>query len=523
MEGIEGQTSALLQRSSHFEIQAAVDALLRADLSAYIRKVVATVSPGANYVHSWHIDAIAYHLQQVLDGLIKRLIITMPPRSLKSICASVALSTWALGRDPSKRIICASYAQELSASLSNDSRRVMRELWYRRAFPGTRIDPAKDTEAEFRTTEGGYRLGTSVGGPLTGRGGSLIIVDDPLKPQEALSRARRDSALEWYKNTLYSRLDNKVDDAIVVVMQRLHQDDLVGYLLEQEGWVHLCLPAIAEADARIPIGDSAYHFRKAGDLLQPKREPLSVLDDVKATIGSFNFAAQYQQQPVPEEGHLIKLAWFPAYEQAPQREPDDLIVQSWDTANKAGELNDYSACVTALVRRNTCYVLEVNRGRFTYPELKRKVIEQARKHRAEVVLMEDACSGTSLIQEIRTDQPEGVVTPIPIRPEGDKVMRVSNQSAKIESGQVHLPHQAPWLGDFRAEIAAVPGGRNDDQVDALVQLLAWLGRRRVDEEDGIFGAPILFEHRNIGGEMQMFENGVLCDSWPDVDPNSLYG
>ena len=159
----------------------------------------------------------------------------IPPRNLKSICSSVALPAFLLGHNPTKKIICVSYSDDLAAKFSNDCRAVMRSDWYKQTFPRARIDKAKDTESEVRTTERGYRLATSVGGTLTGRGGDIIIIDDPIKPQDAQSKSVRDKTIQWYENTLLSRLDDKVHGAIVVVMQRLHLDDLAGHLLERGG------------------------------------------------------------------------------------------------------------------------------------------------------------------------------------------------------------------------------------------------------------------------------------------------
>src|SRR5262249_9689728 len=176
---------------------------------------------------------------------------------------------------------------------------------------------------------------------LTGRGGNLIIIDDPLKPQDAYSEAARENTKQWYSNTLLSRLDDKTKDAIIVVMQRLHLDDPVGHLLEQEGWTHLNLPAIAESDFRIPLGPGRYHLRRVGDLLHPEREPREVLDEFKRSMGSLDFAAQYQQEPVAEGGNLIKWDWFQFYDEPPGRTPEDRIVVSWDTAMSSKELSSY--------------------------------------------------------------------------------------------------------------------------------------------------------------------------------------
>jgi hypothetical protein len=242
----------------------ALNAVLRTDLAAFVRKVFATVSPGARYLSNWHIRAICHELEKVMRGETKRLIITMPPRYLKSISASVAFPAWVLGHDPTRQIVCVSYAQELSTKLSNDCRAVMNSEWYGAVFPGTKIDPSKNTEAEFITTERGMRLSTSVGGVLTGRGGDIIIVDDPTKPSDGLSEVARARTIEWYGGTLISRLNDKERGAIVVVMQRLHQGDLVGHLLEEQGWHHLNLPAIAELEQHIEIGPGQFHIRRVG-------------------------------------------------------------------------------------------------------------------------------------------------------------------------------------------------------------------------------------------------------------------
>ena len=184
-------------------------ALLRNDLSLFIHRTFKTVNPGERYLANWHIDAIAYHIEQCLKGDIKRLVITLPPRSLKSIITSVALPAYALGKDPSLQIVCASYSQNLANKHARDNLAVMQSDWYQRCFPKTRLHPKKQSESEFMTTRHGMRFSTSVGGTLTGRGGSLIIIDDPAKADEALSDTTRQNCIDWYRNTLSSRLNNK--------------------------------------------------------------------------------------------------------------------------------------------------------------------------------------------------------------------------------------------------------------------------------------------------------------------------
>lgn len=456
--------------------QRVLDAALRQDLASFTHACVRIVAPGTGFQPNWHHEAIAWHLEECLRGNIKRLIITMPPRSLKSISASVAFPAWALGQDPTLRFICVSYAQELALKHARDCRGVMGSDLYRRLFPRSWISPAKGTDTELITGARGGRLATSVGGTLTGRGGDFLVIDDPIKPGDAWSESKRVSANQWYDNTLYSRLDSKVDGVIIIVMQRLHVDDLVGHVLEQEGWTVLNLPAIAETAHSVQIGYDLYHHRAIGDVLHPEREPLAALEQIKATLGSATFSAQYQQAPVPPGGLMVKAEWLVTYDSLPLEKPGDKIIQSWDTASKPGELNDYSVCTTWYVQGKSYYLLDVYRDRLEYPDLRRAVINQADKHRADSILIEDAGAGMGLIQDLKR---EGLVKPIGMRPQGDKETRLFNQCAKLEAGQVLLPREASWKDDFVTELLAFPNGRHDDQVDSMTQFLEWQGRKRV--------------------------------------------
>jgi predicted phage terminase large subunit-like protein len=450
---------------------------MRNDLKTFIYRTFKTVAPGQKYCGNWHIDAMAYLLQRCAIGSIKRLLITLPPRHLKSICASVAFPAWLLGLDPSKRIICASYSADLASKHARDCRAVMEAAWYRRIFPHTRISRDKNAEMDFMTTRHGYRYATSVGGTLTGRGGNILIIDDPLKSDDALSETKRSAVNEWFDGTLYSRLDDKREDVIIVIMQRLHLEDLAGHVRAQEPWAHLNLPAIAEIDEQIPIGPDQSCNRKAGDLLDPTREPKEVLDRIKLTLGSFKFSAQYQQRPVPVEGEIIKWPWFHSYDVLPSPESGDQIVQSWDTAFKADELSDYSVCTTWLVRGNEHSLIHILREQLLYPDLKKTVIGHARNYYADVVLVENKGSGMALVDDLRRENAESMPTPIAVDPESDKVTRMATQAAKIEAGQVLLPRSAAWLDEFKSELLQFPHGRHDDQVDSLSQFLAWVGKR----------------------------------------------
>ena len=454
-----------------------LDMALRGDLATFIHYTFNTVVPGQRYHHNWHIEAMAWFLQRCATGEVKRLLITVPPRYLKSISGSVGFVAWMLGRDPSARIICASYSAKLAGTLAQQCRVTMESEWYRRVFPQTRISREKNTEMNFETTRRGYRYSTSVGGTLTGRGGNILIIDDPLKADDALSEAGRSAVNDWYDGTLSTRLDDKRKGTIIIIAQRLHLDDLPGHVLQQEDWVRLDLPAIAEIDEEIAIGPKLVHFRKAGELLHPARESQAEIDQMKVKLSSFGFSAQYQQRPIPVEGEIVKWEWFRVYEVVPERQPGDEIVQSWDTAYRPGELNDYSVCTTWLVRGNQYFLVHILREKLNYPELKKKVIGHAQEFHADVVIVENKGSGMSLIDDLRQGGAAEVPMPIAFDPESDKVTRMSAQSAKIEAGQILLPRKAPWLADFQAELLQFPNGRHDDQVDSLSQFLGWVSKR----------------------------------------------
>ena len=403
-----------------------LNAALQCYLLAFIQRIVQTVVSGTTYMHNWHIQAIAWHLQQVYEGRIRRLLITVPPRHLKSLCASVAFPAWLLGRDPAIRIISASYANEFAGQIASQFRNVIQSLWYREAFPGLAI--AQDTANDFKTTRNGQRYTTSVGGALTGMGADVIIIDDPMKSDDANSRTQLNKVKDWYQGSLLSRLNDKSRSATILIMQRLHVDDLAGNILRSEGqnWTHLNLPAIADVDTCIEIGPDEFHHRKAGELLHPARESATVLDEMKSAMGNRLFSAQYQQRPVPEQGNLIQWQWIKTYDRLPAFSPGGETVQSWDTAYKEGTDNDYSVCTTWLIKDKQYYLVDVFRKRLSYPDLKREVKRRAAHYHATVILIEDTVSGQALIADLR-DERAGL-RPIAVRPKGDKVERMSTAS-----------------------------------------------------------------------------------------------
>jgi len=455
--------------------QHVVDAAIRKDFVSFIHKAFETLCQGTPFHSNWHLEAIAQALEPAEKGIGARLIVNVPPRSLKSISISVAWVAWRLGHDPSLSFLCVSYSAELSNKHARDCRTLMQTGWYRRLFPNTVL--TRLAEHDFETTARGGRISTSVGGTLTGRGGDIIIIDDPIKPDDAATETARRTVIDWFTTTLASRLDDKVRGSIILVMQRVHEDDLTGHLLDAGGWTHLNMPAIAEIDEDIPIGRGRVHKRRTGDVLHPARESRQILDGLKATMGSSVFSAQYQQAPVPAQGNLIERIWLQYVAMPPQRALGDRIVQSWDCASKDGALNDYSVCITVLIRGRSIYVLDVYRAKLKFPDLVKAANRLAERYGADTILIEDAASGTQLIQTLKAANKPNIPRPIARRPEGDKVSRMSGASHRIEAGDLILAENAPWLADFERELLSFPSGRHDDQVDALAQLLIYEKKR----------------------------------------------
>jgi predicted phage terminase large subunit-like protein len=448
--------------------QKAFNAAIRTSFPTFLHRVVLTLNPGAIFLDNWHLEAIGYQLERIRTGDITRLIINMPPRHLKSITVSVAFTAYMLGRNPKLRIFGVSYGEELSKKFAADFRAIVQSDWYRRAFPKMRISRATDTE--IHTTERGFRKSTSINAALTGLGGNLFVVDDPQKPVDAQSETLRNSLHNWVTNTLLSRLDNKERDAVIVVMQRVHLDDLTGYLLESGGWAQLSLAAIAEHDEQIPIGKNRFYSRKAGEALHPEHESLATLEKLRQEFGTEVFTAQYQQSPVPAGGNYIKEAWIRLYTALPPPGPGQRVIMSWDTAAKDGAQNDWSVCTVWLIVGKVFYLLDLVRGRFEYPRLRDTAITLADRYKPYAILIEDASTGTALAQELK-GLGRYPVRLVPI--ERDKIGRMYVQQGKFEAGLVQFPKDQPFMSVLLPELFSFPKGKHDDQVDSISQALAF--------------------------------------------------
>jgi predicted phage terminase large subunit-like protein len=459
-------------REGNYSQYRLLQAILRTDFLSFAIKVFNTLNPGKSIENNWHIQLIASLLQETYEGGHKNLIINIPPRYLKSTLISVAWTAWMMGKDPTKRIMTASYSQSLSTKLSSDTTYIVQSLWYQKLFPHFKIAKDQNRKTKFATTKHGFRLATSVGGTTIGEGGDVLIADDPISPLQASSKKMRNRAISWYKESFSTRLNDKKRGIKVIVMQRLHDDDLVGRIIKDmpDDWRVVNIPAIAEKDELYETKRFSY-FRKKGEYLHESREGKKELDEMKRQLGSYAFSAQYQQKPVAEGGGVIKKEWIARYELLP-KDPS-FIVQSWDLAFTNKSYSDYSICTTWFVEKDKFYLADVYRVQKEFPDLVKDSELLFKKWNAEIMVVEDTVASKAFIQEVKKNTKCRIIGSRPIQ---DKLTRLAITSPAFESGKIHFPKNASWLVDFENELLSFPETPHDDQIDSTTQFLAYVKR-----------------------------------------------
>lgn len=437
-----------------------------------------------------HNRAISSALTQVENGNIKRLMIFMPPRHGKTMQVSEFFPAWYLGRNPTAQIIAATYSYDRAGDTGIKVRNQMLDPYHGKIFEGCRLATDTKSKNKLSTNHGGAMFSVGTSGTITGRGANLFLIDDPVKSREdAESEISRKKLVDWYRGVAYTRL--MPENAIVLVMTRWHFNDLAGFLIEEmkhERWAILKLPAICEDEKDI-IG------RSAGEALWPSDYPLERLEEIKTTVGTREWNAQYQQTPLPAEGGMIDLSWFKKYDYGEyakvhmavtagysKKLPFGIksIVISIDTAFKEAQLNDPSAFTVWGESTTDCYLLNVVNKRMKYPTLKRNVIElhkfYSKFELGQVrVLVEDKASGQSLVQDILAETRIPIIA-LPANP--SKQVRMDSALPLIEAGKVHIPERCAWLVEYETQMARFPLWKYDDLVDSTSQYLNWFGQPR---------------------------------------------
>jgi predicted phage terminase large subunit-like protein len=449
-------------------------------LGKFIESAWHVLEPFTPYEKNWHIDYLAEHLQLVTAGDLTRLIINIAPRHMKSLLVSVMWPCWEWTFAPETRWLFASYDADLALKHSVDRRTLMNSEWYRSRWGRSVIfTPDQNQKGRFSNMRRGEMTAVSFGGRVTGLGGNRIVIDDPMNPRMADSELERETALNFYRKSLHNRLNQPDKDAMVLVMQRLHEEDLTGYLAEQD-WTRIVIPTEAEQDETLvyPISGKTQE-RKEGELLWPERFTPAVIKAAKIDLGPMDYAAQHQQRPVPREGALVKDSVWRFYDW--QQKPVVLqlateVSMFVDTAMKDGQENDWSvAAVWALVQNDYYsgfpagfYLLDLWRDKVQFGGLKAGVQSLWRSYPAiQNIVIEDKVSGTSLIQEFQNE----AMPVIAFRSDVDKVRRLSVKTGYLEAGMGQLPKDAPWLPDFLTEHRNFPKGKHDDMVDTTTMML----------------------------------------------------
>lgn len=462
----------------------------RREFAIFVEDAWPIVEPSAPFILGKHLDALTAHLQAVADGEIRNLLINIPPGHAKSLIVSVLWPAWMWAREtqadraggPGWRCLAASYAAELAIRDSVKCRALVESEWYQHAFVRDRwkLSSDQNVKSYFQNTKMGFRASLSVGGKTTGFRGNAIVVDDPLNALDAHSKAARDTAILWWDQAMGNRLNDLRKGARVVIMQRLHEEDLSGHLLRQGGWVHLCLPTEFEPERKCvtPIGWSDWRT-KPGELLFEALFPADVIAAEKRRLGSLGFAGQHQQRPSAADGTLFKRSWWKRWHRAGDFVPEgvesrllpdrfDEQFLSVDAAFKETSSSDYVAIGAWGRLGPDKFLLDQVRERLSFTETVKAILDLVAKYPlARSKLIEDKANGSAVIDVLRKKVP-GIIA---VNPEGGKEARAAAISPEVEAGNVFVPLQAQWVADYLEEHAAFPNGAHDDQVDQTSQAL----------------------------------------------------
>lgn len=442
-------------------------------LSEFIKQAWNVIEPGKEYVDNWHIDLIGEYMEAINVGQIKRLIINIPPRHMKSIEVTICYPVWTWIKHPEKRFIKVSYSDSLSRKHNIIARDIIQSPWYQGNWNHVfHLKNDVNRQNEFKNNHQGFMMSTSVGGALTGEGGDVIIIDDPQNPLMANSEVEREASINFFKNTLQTRLNNPLEGVFIVIMQRLHENDLTGHILSEKlGYDHLCLPAIAERKMMVvfPISGKTI-IREPGDILNEKRFNREVLDGLKKSMGTAQFAGQMQQNPAPAEGIIFKREWLHNFY---TKAPYTTDIQSWDMAFTKSEGSAKVAGFVLGKRGADIYIKDLVNDKMDFTESVAAVRTLSGKWKsARAKVVENKANGPAIVNTLKKEIP-GMVE---FNPKGSKEERAMSITPYFEAGNIHFPDPKthPWVEDLIKDLLIFPKGTYKDTVDALVQGILYL-------------------------------------------------
>lgn len=451
--------------------------LAERDLGHFIEQAWPILEPANPFSHNWHIDLIAEYLRAIEAGQIRRLIINIPPRHTKSIVATVAYPAWVWTTNPARRFIRVSYSASLSEKHNVMSRDLIQSAWYQKNW-GDRFSLKRDTNRrdDYRNNHHGMMFSTSVGGTLTGEGADVIIIDDPQNPKQANSDAERMHAIDFFSSTLQTRLNDPKKGAFVIIMQRLHEKDLTGHVLASDlGYEHVCLPAQAEQRTIINFPVSGKQLiREPGDILDGRRFTPAILEGLKRSMGSYQYAGQYQQIPAPVDGEIFKREWFAGRFNPAAVPRSGQTISSWDLPFKKSEGS--AECAGVVMKRHgaTIYILDLVHDKMSFTDSVRAIKDMTAKHpKATAKVIEDKANGPAVMDYLKPEMP-GLVS---FNPKGSKLERALSVTPFWEAGDILLPEGAPWAEDFIEQHLRFPRAELKDIVDATTQGVQYLMQR----------------------------------------------
>lgn len=452
--------------------------LLRRSFHEFVKASWHVVEPGNRFLDNWHIEAICAHLEAAMRGDIQRLIINIPPRFMKSTLVSVMFPAFVWATDPTRRFLTASYAKDLATRDAVASRRLMESDWYKARWgERVRFTTDQNVKTRYENSRRGYRVTTSVDAGATGEGGDFVIVDDPINAKEAHSAAVRQNAIRWWRETMSTRYNDPNTGVAIIVMQRLAEDDLSGFLLSQEGesWEHLCLPMRYEPKRIITTKLGFKDPREQeGDLLFPARFGEKATRRLESELGSYGTAGQLQQRPAPKDGNIFKYGGWRWYYTLPQHLDAKII--SVDCAFKDASKNDFVAIQVWGAVDASMYLVQRIKQKLSFTATVQTILQVVAQHPDVVaVLVEDKANGPAVIDTLR----ERVSGLVPVDPRGGKISRAMACQADQESGALWLPHESilPEIVELVDELSMFPNAAHDDEVDALTQAVTWLKAR----------------------------------------------
>ena len=484
-----------------------------ASLYEFVKQSWHVVEPGIEFIPSWHIEAICEHLEAVTQGDIRKLLINIPPRHSKSTIVSVMWPMWEWLTYPEQKFLCASYSGSLSIRDNLKARRLIQSPWYQERW-GHMFKLAGDQNAKqrFENDKTGYRIATSVGGTATGEGGSRLILDDPHSAQDAQSDVMRESSLEWFNMVWTTRLNDPKKDAMVTVMQRLHERDISGHILEVlKDWEHICIPAEWDGKTRTTSLGSYDPRTTVGELICAERFGEKEITSLKQALGTYGSAGQLQQDPTPTEGGILKTKYFELWPHEKGLPPFEYILQSYDCAFTERSTGDPTACTVWAIfthqgERNAM-LIDAWDEHLSYPDLRKRVIKDwateyggmtkdspfSRARRPDRMLVEEKASGISLLQDLRLAR----IPAVSYNPgKADKVSRAHQTAPTLELGLLWVPeskknpgHPVSWASSFLKQVAKFPVAEHDDYVDTMTQAIIyfkneqWFELPRAKEHD----------------------------------------